>query len=143
MTPYLLLKYLHVALAIVAVGFNASYAVWLARAERDPAHQAFALRGVKFLDDRIANPAYGLLLFTGMTLVLVGRFDFRIFWIAAGLALWAVVMLGGLAVYTPTLRKQIEVLDRTAPRSRSTPGSRRAVAPSGSCSRRSCSRSSS
>jgi hypothetical protein len=32
---YLLLKYLHVLLAIVAVGFNASYPVWLARVRRD------------------------------------------------------------------------------------------------------------
>ena len=60
---YEILKFLHVLLAIVAVGFNATYAVWLARAAKEPEHEAFALRGVKFLDDRIANPAYALLLY--------------------------------------------------------------------------------
>ncbi|HKN80837.1 MAG TPA: DUF2269 family protein, partial [Actinomycetota bacterium] len=69
---YDILKFFHVLLAIVAVGFNASYAVWLARAATEPEHDAFALRGVKFLDDRIANPAYALLLVTGL-LMDVGR----------------------------------------------------------------------
>lgn len=31
-TGYELLKYVHVLMAIVAVGFNASYAIWLRRA---------------------------------------------------------------------------------------------------------------
>ncbi len=48
------------------VGFNASYGIWLARARDAPqATQSHVLRTIKFLDDRIANPAYGLLLLTG------------------------------------------------------------------------------
>ena len=58
--PYI--KLLHVLLAIVAVGFNASYGIWLARAAREPEHLGHVLRGIKILDDRFANPAYGLLL---------------------------------------------------------------------------------
>ena len=58
---YEALKFFHVLFAIVAVGFNASYGIWLARAARERDHEAFALRGVKLLDDRFANPAYGLL----------------------------------------------------------------------------------
>ncbi len=54
----LILKYLHIFFAIVAVGFNISYAVWLARAARTPQHLGLALRGVKFLDDYFANPCY-------------------------------------------------------------------------------------
>lgn len=60
-TGYELLKYVHVLMAIVTVGFNASYAIWLRRAARAPEHRSFALRGVKLLDDRFANPAYGVL----------------------------------------------------------------------------------
>ena len=32
MSVYLILKFLHVLLAIVAIGFNVSYPIWLARA---------------------------------------------------------------------------------------------------------------
>jgi hypothetical protein len=35
MSAYTILKFAHVLLAIVAVGFNASYGVWIARAARD------------------------------------------------------------------------------------------------------------
>src|SRR5258707_11036800 len=35
MSVYLILKFLHVLLAIVAIGFNASYAIWLAREALD------------------------------------------------------------------------------------------------------------
>ena len=37
MTLYEFLKYIHVVLAIVAIGFNISYAIWLQRAAKDPA----------------------------------------------------------------------------------------------------------
>ena len=33
---YTLAKFLHVIFAIIAVGFNASYGIWLARAAREP-----------------------------------------------------------------------------------------------------------
>ena len=107
---YEILKFVHVLLAIVAVGFNASYAIWLARAARDE-HEAFALRGVKFLDDRIANPAYALLLVTGLSMVWVGDLDLAQFWLLTALALYAVAVGLGLFVYTPTLRAQIAALE--------------------------------
>ncbi|MEA2499818.1 MAG: hypothetical protein QOH26_2223 [Actinomycetota bacterium] len=110
MSWYTFLKFLHVVLAITAVGFNASYAIWLARAAKEPQHEEFALRGVKFLDDRIANPAYGLLLVTGVSMVLVGDLSFKTLWIALALTLFAIVTLIAALVYTPTLKRQIEVL---------------------------------
>lgn len=112
---YLFLKYLHILLAIVAVGFNATYGIWLARAGKDPRYLSFALRGVKFLDDRIANPAYGLLLVTGMGMVGVGGLSLATFWIGASLALLIVALALGLFVYTPTLRNQIQVLEKDGP----------------------------
>jgi len=57
MSLYSILKFFHVLLAIVAVGFNASYGIWLARAAREPQHELHVLRGIKILDDRFANPA--------------------------------------------------------------------------------------
>ena len=114
---YEILKFFHVLLAIVAVGFNASYAIWLARAAREPEHEAFTLRGVKFLDDRFANPAYGLLLVTGLLMVWVGDLELTQFWLLAALVLYAVAVGLGALVYTPTLRAQIAALEATGPTS--------------------------
>jgi len=107
--PYV--KFLPVLLAIVAVGFNASYGVWLARAAREPAHLGHVLRGIKFLDDRFANPAYVLLFLTGLTNVLIGGIPLTTPWVLGGIVLWAILLVAGFLVYTPTLRAQIAALD--------------------------------
>jgi uncharacterized membrane protein len=117
MDLYPWIKYLHIVLAIVAVGFNASYSVWLARAAREPEHQLHVLRGIKVLDDRFANPAYGLLFFTGLAMVFVGGLDLTTLWILAGIVLWVVVIGVGVAVYTPTLRRQIGLMESEGPSS--------------------------
>jgi uncharacterized membrane protein len=104
-------KLVHILLAITAVGFNASYGIWTARAARSPEHLDFALRGVKFMDDRVANPAYGLLLLSGLTMVFVGHLSLTTFWISAALVLWLLAVAVGLLLYTPTLRRQIQALD--------------------------------
>lgn len=112
---YDVLKFLHVLFAIVAVGFNASYGIWLARAARDRDAEAFTLRGVKFLDDRFANPAYVLLLVTGLLMVWVGDLDLTQFWLLTALVLYAIALVLGLIVYTPTLRDQIAALEAAGP----------------------------
>ena len=100
---YEVIKFLHVLLAIVAVGFNATYGVWLARAAREPEHEGFTLKGVKLLDDRFANPAYALLLVTGLLMVWIGDLDLTQFWLLSALVLYAVAVGLGLFGYTPTL----------------------------------------
>ena len=109
------LKFIHVLLAIVAVGFNASYGIWLARSASAPqATQSHVLRTIKFLDDRIANPAYGLLLLTGLWMIFSAGIPVRL-WIALAIGLWLVLVVVGLGVYTPTLRDQIRVLEAQGP----------------------------
>jgi uncharacterized membrane protein len=109
------LKFVHVLLAIVAVGFNASYGIWLARsANATQATQSHVLRTIKFLDDRIANPAYGLLLLTGLLMIFSAGIPVRL-WIALSIGLWLVLVVVGLGVYTPTLRDQIRVLESEGP----------------------------
>ncbi len=107
MSLYEIIKYVHVVLAIIAIGFNATYGIWLARAASEPEHTGHVLKGVKVLDDRFANPAYALLLVTGVAMVLLEDIGFGTFWIAAGLVLYVLAVLGGLLGYTPTLRSQI------------------------------------
>jgi uncharacterized membrane protein len=117
MDAYLVLKYVHVLLAIVAVGFNASYGIWLARAAREPAHLGHVLRGIKVLDDRFADPAYALLLVTGVSMTFAAGIPLTTRWILSALILYAVLLVGGFAVYTPTLRRQIAVLETAGPAS--------------------------
>ena len=103
--------FIHILAAIVAVGFNISYAVWIIRARRDPAHTAFALRGVKFMDDRIANPAYGVLLLSGLLLVILGHYSITTLWIDIALILFVVLILVAALVYTPALREQVKLAE--------------------------------
>jgi uncharacterized membrane protein len=106
MTLYVFLKFLHVLLAIVAVGFNASYGIWLARAARDRDQAMHILRGIKVLDDRFANPAYGLLLATGIAMLFAGPYSLSTPWIATALAIYVLVVILGIALYSPILQRQ-------------------------------------
>jgi uncharacterized membrane protein len=101
------LKTLHIFFAIVAVGLNISYGIWQVRAQREQEHTGFALRGIKFLDDFVANPSYVGLLVVGIILVLVGPYEFTTFWIAVAIGLYLVLGVVGLGLYSPTLRRQI------------------------------------
>src|SRR6266851_8164065 len=108
---FLIVKYIHILSAIVAVGLNLSYAVWILRAQRDPSNTTFALKGIKFLDDRIANPAYGLLLVTGLLMVVLLPIPITTLWIVIALILYAVLVLLAITQYTPTLRNQIKLAE--------------------------------
>jgi uncharacterized membrane protein len=114
---YTLLKFVHVLMAIVAVGFNASYGVWLARSARDPRYEEWTLGGIKILDDRFANPAYGLLLVTGLVMVAIGWPQITHLWILLALLLYVVAVVLGIAFYTPLLRRQKQVLADQGPTS--------------------------
>jgi uncharacterized membrane protein len=105
------LKYGHILLAIVAVGFNFSYGILLGRAVREPEHLGHVLRTVKVLDDRFATPSYLLLLVLGLALVFIGPYDITDLWILLALGLYVILVVIGAALYTPTLRRQIAILD--------------------------------
>ena len=110
MSVYLAVKYLHILAAIVAVGSNITYGVWSMRARGNPLNVAFALKGIKFLDDRIANPAYGVVLLTGVLMAIFG-FGFFHLWIIVTLVLFIVLIALGVGVYSPLLRDQIRLAD--------------------------------
>jgi uncharacterized membrane protein len=105
------LKIGHILLAIVALGFNFSYSILIARGAREPQHLGHALRTVKLMDDRFANPAYGLLLVFGLAMVFIGPYDITDLWILLALALYVVVIVLGATLYSPTLRRQIAAVD--------------------------------
>jgi uncharacterized membrane protein len=109
-TWYLLLKYLHVLLAIIAFGSNIGYGIWKGLAAREPTQEAFVTRGVAFIDNRVANPAYGLLLITGLALVVVGNWGLR-GWIITALILFALLIVIAVGFYSRITRQQLGVID--------------------------------
>lgn len=117
MPLYTVLKYIHVLSAIVAFGANITYALWLARAEKNPESLAFTLRTVKIMDDWIATPAYVLLFPTGWWLASLAGWPLTMPWILSALILYAIVSVVGLGVYTPTLKKQIALAESVGPES--------------------------
>ncbi len=110
--PFLLLKVVHVLAAIVAVGSNLTYAFWLRRAGRDRERLVWTLGGVRRLDRLVANPAYVVLLVSGILMVLTGAYSFEQRWIAASLVIFVFVAIVGIAVYAPAIRRQIAEAER-------------------------------
>ena len=110
---YLIVKWVHVLAAIVALGANVTYGVWLALASRDPQSLPFALRGVRFLDDRLANPAYIVLLVSGLLMVFLVGFPLTLPWLLTALILYVLTALIGIFVYGPTLRAQLRAAETT------------------------------
>ena len=109
------LKVVHVFLAIVAVGSNITYSVWQARAARSPQHLGWTLQGVKFLDDRVANPSYIGLGIVGVLMVLTGPWEFEMLWLVVSIGLYIALAVIGFALYSPTLARQIRVYESDGP----------------------------
>jgi uncharacterized membrane protein len=108
---FLILKFIHIFAAITAVGMNISYGIWIGRVQNEPSHSAFTLKTIKFIDDRIANPLYGLLLLTGLLMVFTSGIAITMLWIDIALALWLALILVGIFLYTPTLRAQLKLAE--------------------------------
>jgi Predicted integral membrane protein (DUF2269) len=107
---YNVFLFIHIVSVITAVGANITYGWWTIRARSEPAHTAFALKGIKFIDDRIANPAYGAVLVTGLIMTFM-QWHITDLWIIIALVLFAAIAALGLAVYSPLLKKQIGLAD--------------------------------
>ena len=108
---YTLLKFIHIASAITAVGAIITYGVWNAMGAREPAHMGFMLKGIRFLDNRIANPSYGVLFLSGLLMIFIGHWAITSLWIIVAVVLFVAVAVIGFGVFTPLLRNQIRLAD--------------------------------
>jgi uncharacterized membrane protein len=108
---YQILKWIHILAAIIAVGANVTYGMWLSHAARKSEALPFTLRGIKQIDDRLANPAYGLLFITGIAMVFLVDMPLTTPWLLTSLVLYVLLVLFGMLGYTPTLRRQIELAE--------------------------------
>jgi uncharacterized membrane protein len=107
---------LHVAGAVVALGFSLAYAVWIARGEATgPAERAFALRTVSWIDRRMTTPAYVLQLVTGLVLVwLLGWTVLRQSWLEISLVLYVALTVLAITRYAPMHRRRSALAVRLA-----------------------------
>ena len=114
---YLPLKLVHIVSAIVAVGTNLTYFVWLGamRGRPQPA-QSFALETISKLDRGLANPAYVVLPTTGVIMVLISpSLGFTTFWIAVAIGLYVLVAVFAGALFVPALRRLASIVNTEGP----------------------------
>jgi hypothetical protein len=113
MTLYQIIKFIHIFSVIIAVGFNFSYIIWMVKGKMEKNHLLFALRGIKFMDGKVANPCYGLILITGLTMAFIADYNIlTVTWIFYPLLLFGIMGVLAFAVYSPTLKKQIVMLEK-------------------------------
>jgi uncharacterized membrane protein len=103
----LILKVIHVLAAVTAVGANLTYTYWMRYAGRDRERLVWTMNGIRRLDNFIATPAYVVLAITGVLMVLGGAFSFTTGWIIAAIVLYVLVVILGIALYSPALKRQI------------------------------------
>ena len=102
---------LHILSAMLAVGTNISYLIWLRRAVLVPESREFTLTTVRILETRLAIPAYAIALATGVGLVLTSSVhSFGTPWIDVSIALWVAIMaLGGF--HSRVVKRQLAAAD--------------------------------
>lgn len=108
-TEYLLFKFLHILIAIIALGTSAGLGIVLEFYGNDRTHGIFVLRAIHRLIVFVVIPGYILMLATGLWLTQLS-WTFTTKWIQAALALWcasALVLSASLVV----LRKQLALLE--------------------------------
>jgi len=108
----LLLKWAHVLAAITAVGANVTYNIWIARASQEPRALPFVLQNVSYIDRRLANPCYAVLLVTGLAMALTVQIPLTTPWLLISMILYVVAALLGILVYAPLARRQRQTLAR-------------------------------
>ena len=110
---YLLLKYLHILVAILALGSSAGLGVLLEFYGSHPKQGPQFLRAIGRLVQYLVIPGYVLVLVTGLGMVHVA-WPLTTKWLQAALALW-VLGLALLTCFLPVLRKQLRLLEADGP----------------------------
>ena len=110
MSVYLFVKFVHVLVAIVAVGSSAGSSLWLRLAMRNPTHLSFALRSAKLLDEFMTRPGLIILLITGFWMATT-RWSLTLFWVRGAIILLAIVLVLLYAVVGPLLGRLVHLAE--------------------------------
>jgi uncharacterized membrane protein len=114
---YTTLKFLHVLLVIIAVGFNVSFGLILGRAAKastDGRELKYALGTVRLMS-AIANGSYVLVLLTGVAMVQVAHYPWALKWIHGSAALLLIGLLIAFFYLTPLGKKRERLLVERGP----------------------------
>lgn len=112
-SEYLLLKFLHILIAILALGTSAGLGIVLEFYGSHPTHGPFLLRAIRRIVAFFVLPGYLLMLVTGLLMVNMA-WPLTTKWIQEAMALWGV----GIAVlvsFLAVLRKQLRLLEDEGP----------------------------
>ena len=101
---YLLLKLLHIFVALVALGTSASLGIVLEFYADDATHGSFVLRAIERMTVLVVFPGYLLMLATGLWMASLA-WPFTARWIQLALGLWA-VGIASLGWSFASVRKQ-------------------------------------
>ena len=108
-TAYLLVKFFHILIAVVALGSSAGLGIVLEFYGNHPTHGSFVLRAIERIVAFVVIPGYVLMLATGLWMA-SQAWSFTVRWIEVALLLWAfgLALLGSSLA---SLRAQRELLD--------------------------------
>ena len=114
-SDYLLLKFFHILIAILALGTSAGLGIALEFYGSHPTHGPFLLRAIGRIVAFFVLPGYVLMLATGLWMVNLA-WPLTTRWVQAALALWALGIVG-LTSFLAVLRRQLKVLETEGPTS--------------------------
>ena len=106
---YIGLKWVHIVCACIAFGSNVTHFFWLlgANATADPAQRSNILRLVKKIDDRLAVPAYSVMVAAGATMWL-WQWPLYSSWIIVSLVLTTILTIMGIC-FGPFMKRWIRI----------------------------------
>jgi uncharacterized membrane protein len=116
-SEYLLLKFFHVLIALVALGTSAGLGIVLEFYGSHPTHGPFLLRAITRIVALFVIPGYVLMLVTGLWMVHLS-WPWTTRWIQGALALWG-VGLAMLILDLAVLRKQRRLIETQGSATRS------------------------
>ena len=108
-TQYLLVKFFHILIAILALGTSAGLGIVLEFYGDHPTHGAFLLRAIKRVVALFVIPGYVLMLVTGLWMVNL-TWSLATRWIRIAIVLWC-IGLALLAISLVVLRRQLGLME--------------------------------
>ena len=112
-SEYLLLKFLHILIAILALGTSAGLGIVLEFYGNHLTHGPFLLRAIRRLVTFFVLPGYLLMLVTGLLMVNMA-WTLRPRWIQEAMALWG-LGIAVLVIFLAVLHKQLRLLEDEGP----------------------------
>ncbi len=112
-TEYLFAKFLHILIAILALGTSAGLGIVLELYGDKPSHGAFVLRIIERIEMLFVIPGYVLMLATGLWMVHLS-WPLTTTWIQAAIALWIIGLIL-LGVSLGLLHRQIRLFNSEGP----------------------------